>query len=255
GGQITLAAKATPDGLQLAVSDNGIGLAPDNLAGIFAMFSQVSSAIDRSEGGLGIGLSLARGLVELHGGRLEAQSRGLGHGTTMTVHLPDSLRVNRHSGEDSPARGQLDGKPLETGLSILVVDDNRDAADTLAMLLGMEGHRTATAYNGASALALASQQTFDACILDIGMPGMNGYELAGHLRATAAGAQLLLVALTGWGKESDQKNAMAAGFDRHMSKPVNPDLLIEGLNDWVANKRAHATTPDAGFSASAFSKL
>jgi CheY-like chemotaxis protein/nitrogen-specific signal transduction histidine kinase len=254
-GQITLGVRETGDGLQLTVTDNGIGIAPESLAQVFVMFSQVISPIDRSEGGLGIGLSLARGLVELHAGRLDAHSPGLGHGTTMTVHLPETLRVDRHSGASLTASAALAGKPASPKLSILVVDDNRDAADTLSMLLDMEGHCAVTAYSGASALTLARSQAFDAGILDIGMPGMNGYELAGHLRAMAGGAQLLLISLTGWGQEGDQQKALAAGFDRHISKPVNPELLLKGLNGWVATKRAGAAAPGASVGASAFSKL
>ena len=254
-GQIELTITATDDGLQMVVSDNGIGIAPDSLAQIFVMFSQVDSPIDRSEGGVGIGLSLARGLVVLHGGTLDGHSPGLGHGTTMTIQLPGSLYIN--SAEDT-ARNTAPPVALKATpqpLSILVVDDNRDAADTLAMLLDMEGHRAVTAYGGAAALALIGAQPFDAAIMDIGMPGMNGYELARHTRLTAAGAPLLLVALTGWGQEGDQQKALAAGFDRHMSKPVNPDLLLEGLNRWVISKRASNEVSGTGYSASAFSNL
>ena len=254
-GQINLGVTAPKAQLHITVSDNGIGLAPESLARVFVMFSQVSSAIDRTEGGLGIGLSLARGLVELHGGELEAHSLGLGQGTTMTVRLPESLRVNRPGRQDMRPGAALDNRADESGLAILVVDDNRDAADTLAILLGMDGHRTQTAYSGVEALALASADVFDAAILDIGMPGMNGYELAGCLRAAADSQRLLLVALTGWGQESDRQKALAAGFDRHISKPVNPELLLDGLVGWVAKKRAGNQAQDARFSASAFSGL
>ena len=253
-GQIALTVTSTGDGLQLAVSDNGIGLAPDSLARIFIMFSQVNSPIDRSEGGVGIGLSLARGLVELHGGTLEAQSPGLGHGTTVTVRLPASIHAGRSIGLGALAATTVAFKPTAPGLSILVVDDNRDAADTLSMLLEMEGHHTATAYNGVSALALIDTRAFDAGIMDIGMPGMSGYELARQTRAMAAGKNLLLIALTGWGQESDQQKALAAGFDRQINKPVNPNQLLEGLNSWVARKRAGNTMPE-GYSVSAFSNL
>ncbi len=254
-GQINLGVTVSPAQLRITVSDNGIGIAPESLARVFVMFSQVSSAIDRTEGGLGIGLSLARGLVELHGGELEAHSLGLGQGTTMTVRLPASLRVHRPGSDDLRPAAALDNRADESGLLILVVDDNRDAADTLAMLLGMDGHRTQTAYSGAQALALASAEVFDAAILDIGMPGMNGYELAGHLRAAPHSASMLLIALTGWGQQGDQQKALAAGFDRHISKPVNPELLLDGLLGWVAKKQAGDEGQAAQFSASAFSAL
>ena len=257
-GLITLCVTSAESGLELSISDNGIGLTPDSLARIFVMFSQVSSPIDRSEGGLGIGLSLARGLVELHGGQLKAHSEGLGQGSTMTVHLPASLRVRRRSNDEFFTHAAHQGKPVEPRLSVLVVDDNRDAADTLAMLLEMEGHRAVTAYSGAAALAQVEQEAFDVGILDIGMPGMNGYELAHRLRATQAGTQLLLMALTGWGQESDQRKAYAAGFDRHVSKPVNPDILLEGLTAYVVKKRmqlAGKPAPEAEQSPSAFSSL
>ena len=254
-GQINLGVTDAQAQLHITVSDNGIGLAPESLARVFVMFSQVSSAIDRTEGGLGIGLSLARGLVELHGGELEAHSLGLGQGTTMTVRLPESLRVHRPDKQDMRSGAALAIQAGKSGLSILVVDDNRDAADTLAILLGMDGHRTQTAYSGAQALALVSAEVFDAAILDIGMPGMNGYELAGHLRAAPDSEPLLLIALTGWGQESDQQKALAAGFDRHISKPVNPELLLGGLMGWVAKKQAGDDSQDGRFSSSAFSAL
>ena len=252
---VSTVAVADDEFIEIRVSDNGIGIAPESLARVFVMFSQVSSAIDRTEGGLGIGLSLARGLVELHGGELEAHSLGLGQGTTMTVRLPASLRVHRPGSDDLRPAAALDNRADASGLLILVVDDNRDAADTLAMLLGMDGHRTQTAYSGAQALALASAEVFDAAILDIGMPGMNGYELAGHLRAAPHSASMLLIALTGWGQQGDQQKALAAGFDRHISKPVNPELLLDGLLGWVAKKQAGDEGQAAQFSASAFSAL
>ena len=257
-GLITLRVTSSEKVLKLAISDNGIGLAPDNLTRIFVMFSQVRSPIDRSDGGLGIGLSLARGLVELHGGELTAHSEGLGHGTTVTVHLPATLRERSRSDDDAFSKAAQHARPTTPRLSVLVVDDNRDAADTLAMLLEMEGHRAVTAYSGEAALMRAATEAFDVGILDIGMPGMNGYELARFLRATQAGAQLLLIALTGWGQESDQRKALAAGFDRHLSKPVNPDALLQGLTGYVAKKRsrlADNAASDTDYSPSAFSSL
>ncbi len=182
------------------------------------MFSQVDSAIDRAEGGLGIGLALVKGLVGLHGGTVQAHSRGIGLGSEFSIHLPSSVLVSRPV-LSAPASFL---PALGPRCRILVVDDNRDAADSLSLVLQMEGHEVSTGYSGLEALELGLSVRPDAVILDIGMPGLSGYETARRIRREAWGRHALLVAVTGWGQEDDKENARAAGFDRHLTKPVDP---------------------------------
>jgi PAS domain S-box-containing protein len=229
-GQITLAAAVTPDEITLSVKDNGIGLDPNTIPGLFEMFSQVDSAIDRTEGGLGIGLALVKGLVALHGGTVEGISAGIGHGSEFTIRLPRALVVARTAEPQAPG-------PKERAASgargkILVADDNRDAADTLAMLLEIGGFDVLVAHTGAQALDRAEESHPDAVILDIGMPDMTGYEVARRIRAEAWGKSVFLLAITGWGQEEDKERAMAAGFDRHMTKPVDPDTVEQLLRQF-----------------------
>jgi CheY-like chemotaxis protein len=203
----------------LAVRDTGIGIAPEHIGSVFTMFSQVLPALERSQGGLGIGLALARGLVELHGGTIEAHSAGPGHGSQFVVRLPTV---------EAPIAGMLETPPpelLASPLRVLVVDDNRDAADSLAILLEIGGHAVGVAHDGPAALELAQSFLPDVVLLDIGMPGMNGYEVAMRLRAIPAHHGALLVALTGWGQDEDKRRAMAAGFDHHLTKPVDSAAL------------------------------
>jgi len=187
---------------------------------IFEMFSQVSSVAGRSEGGLGIGLALVKGIAEMHGGSVEARSRGLGFGSEFIVRLPLAARpqVASRFGADPeqapPARRR-----------ILVADDNRDAAESLAMLLEMAGHEVRVAHLGRAALALAQVFRPDTALLDIGMPDLSGYEVAQSLRAEPWAANIRLIALTGWGQDSDRRRALEAGFDHHLIKPVDPDQL------------------------------
>jgi len=189
------------------------------------MFSQVHPTMDRSEGGLGIGLALARGLIELHGGSIEAASAGLGHGSEFTVRLP--RRVNSGScavtavGAATPVR--------TTRRRILVADDNRDSAETLAMLLRVDGHEVMIAHDGSAALAAFGGFAPDIVLLDIGMPGPNGYEVAQKIRQSRSGAEIKLIAITGWGQETDKEKAIAAGFDHHLTKPVDTQQLSELL--------------------------
>jgi two-component system CheB/CheR fusion protein len=230
GGDIELAAVLGDEELTITVRDNGIGVAPEALPQLFKMFSQVHSAVDRSEGGLGIGLALSKGLVELHGGRIAAHSEGLGRGTCVRLQLPCAIDAER------PAQPGADAAPhaASSGLRVLVVDDNHDAAEALAMLLDHEGHHATTARSAAHALAAAAHEMPQVAILDIGMPDMNGYELARRLRQAAAGADLLLLAVTGWGQEEDRRQALAAGFDRHLTKPADPGLIVAALQEWQA---------------------
>jgi PAS domain S-box-containing protein len=221
-GHISLDACLENAELVIAIRDNGIGLREEVLPGLFTMFSQVNSAIDRAEGGLGIGLALVKGLVALHGGRVEVKSEGLGRGSEFIVHLPYELLA--------PAKGELeevDSAAANASIvrrgRLLVADDNRDAAESLAMVLRFAGYEVTIAFSGAEALELAARERPRAAIIDIGMPGMSGHEVARRMRLEAWGKHAVLVALTGWGQEQDKQAAMAAGFDEHMTKPVDPD--------------------------------
>jgi CheY-like chemotaxis protein len=223
GGRIEVDASATAGEARVAVRDNGIGLAAEHLSHVFEMFSQVAPALERSQGGLGIGLALARGLVELHGGHIEARSGGPGCGCEFVVELP----LAEARPVPLPASG---ASPAGVRQRVLVVDDNRDAADSLAMMLGLSGHEVLTAHDGESALAQRAAFDPDVVLLDIGMPGMNGYEVAQHWRETSGGTRALIVALTGWGQEEDKRRAVEAGFDHHLTKPVDPDHLVAILH-------------------------
>jgi two-component system, chemotaxis family, CheB/CheR fusion protein len=226
GGLITLGARLEANGLMVFVRDDGIGLTAQAMAKIFNMFTRVESNSDRSEGGLGIGLALSKGLIELHGGRIEVRSEGPGKGSEFIVHLP--LSVVAH---------EMDQKPSSQGIEsggkvsrrVLVADDNRDGADSLEMLLKMSGHQVYVALDGTEALELVRQHRPDVGVIDLGMPGLSGYEVARRIRAEAWGSATMLIALTGWGQEEDRRRALAAGFDHHLTKPVDPDQLQQML--------------------------
>ena len=227
GGRIELNAAVDDHGLKVSLSDNGIGVAPEALPNLFRMFSQIRSAIDRSEGGLGIGLALSKGLVALHGGSLQARSEGPGCGTTFELHLPASV-LRMPALLKRPLLNVDAAHPAHR--RVLVVDDNRDAADSLAVLLDIEGHDVTVAYGAEEALSLGPSTLPEVAILDIGMPNMNGYELARRIRQETWGASMFLVAATGWGQEDDRRRAASAGFDRHLTKPVNPSEVLALLS-------------------------
>jgi PAS domain S-box-containing protein len=231
-GRIRLSAKLAGNELRISVSDNGIGFDPQAQPRLFQMFSQVKSAVDRTEGGLGIGLALVKGLVALHEGAVQASSEGPGRGSTFTIRLPGAYLVRGPQAAKGAAitaaaapRAEKAAVPAATagaGQSrVLIADDNHDSAESLAMLLDTWGYEVFVAHSGTEALEVALRERPDACILDIGMPGMSGYEVARELRAQGWGAQVLLVALTGWGQSEDVERARAAGFDAHMTKPVD----------------------------------
>ncbi len=182
------------------------------------MFAQLGQSIDRASGGLGIGLTLARRLVELHGGTIEAHSEGPGRGATFVVRLPLLTTVHE-------ARSTVASVPNGPTLRILVVDDNVDAAEALAALLEISGHATWLAHTGQDALSVAAEQRPDVLLLDIGLPGIDGYEVARRIRADRSVPQPLLVALTGWGAEEDRRKGRDAGFDEHLVKPVDHTRL------------------------------
>jgi PAS domain S-box-containing protein len=205
--------------LTLSVKDDGIGIAPESIASIFQMFSQVEGVRGRSDGGLGIGLALVKGLVELHGGTIEVCSAGLGSGSEFVLRLPLSAL---HAGE--PPR-MADPAPPPTRSRILIADDNRDAAESLSMLFELAGHEVRVAHLGRAALSLAQAFRPDVALLDIGMPDLSGYEVAQELRREPWGQGIQLIALTGWGQEKDRQQALQAGFNYHLTKPIDPDQL------------------------------
>lgn len=231
GGRVQLQAHAEPAGVVIEVIDNGIGIADERISHVFEMFSRLSGpASHDSESGLGIGLALARGLVELHGGTLDAASPGAGQGSTFTVRLPTGVNA-----ADPPAPhdfGDLSNNPVRPGLRILIADDNADAAESLALLTGMEGHRVQVVNNGPAALTAAQRNPPDVCILDIGMPGMDGHAVARQLRQRLRERPMLVLAVTGWGQLKDRNDALEAGFDRHFTKPVDPNALLACIQEW-----------------------
>jgi CheY-like chemotaxis protein len=203
---------AGPD-LELTVRDNGIGIAPDLLPRVFDLFVQSERTPDRSQGGLGIGLSVVKRLVEMHGGAVAVESQGTGRGTTVTIRLP---RIEAPASEI--------GAPAAVGAAarrVLIVDDSADAADSLAMLLELEGHEVTTAYSASAGLEVAERLQPDVAFIDIGLPQMDGYEVARRLRASNHGREIRLVALTGYGQPEDRDEARRAGFDHHLVKPAD----------------------------------
>jgi two-component system, sensor histidine kinase len=232
GGIIKVSAALEAEGLAIRVQDNGIGLSAVAIPNLFEMFSQVDSVIDRAEGGLGIGLALVRGLLALHGGSVEASSRGVGQGSEFVIRLPRSALISG-AGEKTVEPAAVAPATGPRG-KVLVVDDNRDAAETLALVLEMFGHQMLIGHSGREALDLGSRERPDAIILDIGMPDMTGYEAARRIRREAWGRKTFLLAITGWGQEDDKEAARAAGFDGHLTKPVDPDqveLLLANFLD------------------------
>ncbi|HEY8188081.1 MAG TPA: PAS domain S-box protein [Pyrinomonadaceae bacterium] len=231
GGQIWLTAQQEDGEVVLRVRDTGVGIAPELLPRIFDLFTQADRTLDRSQGGLGIGLSLVQRLVELHGGTVEARSAGLGQGSEFIVRLP----ALSPAGAPIP-RVETAKQPKHT-LRVLVVDDNRDSADMLVMLLQIFGHEAQAAYSGQTALEAAVEYQPDVVLLDIGLPDMNGHEVAEHLRQQPQTKDIRLIAITGYGQDSDRQRSKEAGFDRHLVKPVNPQELQELLATRVKQPR------------------
>jgi PAS domain S-box-containing protein len=233
---LTNAAKYTPPGgtiliearhdlvgeeVVLRVVDNGNGIPADVLPRIFEMFSQGKSERQHADGGLGIGLALVRGLLALHGGSIEARSEGPGRGSEFIARLPAGYTIPFHETAGTPPTASASGICRK----VLIADDNRDAADSLAILLQGDGHDVSKAYDGIEALEIAEALCPDVILLDIGMPGLNGYEVAEQVRAREWGRATTLIALTGWGQAEDKRRAVAAGFDHHVTKPVDPERL------------------------------
>lgn len=224
GGQVRLSAARVGAEVCIRVADEGVGIATNDLPRVFDMFAQVESSLDNSQGGLGIGLALAKQLVQMHGGRIEARSEGVGKGSEFVVYLPVVVT--------QPVRAAAaEGARLGAGAGrrILIADDNRASTDSMAMLLEFDGHEVVKAYNGAEALSLAETFRPEVVLLDIGMPKLNGHEVAQRLRATAWGKTIVLVAMSGWGQEQDQQRSRDSGFDHHLIKPVHPAELARLL--------------------------
>jgi signal transduction histidine kinase len=222
GGQIILGCSVGVDTLEIFVRDTGIGLEPEMCTRIFDVFVQAEPAKERAQGGLGIGLALVKALVQLHGGDVDVHSDGRDRGCQFTVKLPRSIIVEPHeaSRKTTDAGGGFGGTRR-----ILIADDNQDAAEALGMLLKMANHDVHLAGDGAAALELAARVRPDVAVLDIGMPGLTGYEVAERIRAEAWGRRILLIAVTGWGQKSDKEKAQTAGFDHHLTKPMDPTVL------------------------------
>jgi two-component system CheB/CheR fusion protein len=229
GGAITLTARRTGSMLEVSVRDNGIGIAPDMLPRIFDLFTQVDATPGRSQGGLGIGLTLVRTLVEMHGGTVEARSAGAGQGSEFVVRLPalhDANEAVTQGSADRPSPQRV-RSPTDGGATrrVLVVDDNVDSLQSLTEVLEELGHEVRAAPDGETALELARQFRPHVMLVDIGLPGMNGYDLARSLRRTPELQQAILVALTGYGREEDRRASMEAGFNDHWVKPIGLDML------------------------------
>jgi len=224
GGHVWLTVSEEGEDVVIAVRDNGIGLAPDKVAGIFDMFTQLDTTLERSRDGLGIGLTLVKTLVEMQNGTVEAHSAGLGLGSEFIVRLPIVVETPRYEpipGVDETARGG--------GQRVLIVDDSEDGAESLSLLLQVNGYETHKSYDGIDAVEAADRLRPDAVLLDIGLPRLNGYEACHRIRQQPWGARILMIALTGWGMDEDRNRSRDAGFDTHLVKPVDVTVLLRLL--------------------------
>ena len=231
GGNIQIKVEQRDDSVTVRIIDNGIGIPPEMLDRVFDMFMQVDNSIERSQGGLGIGLSLVKRLVQMHGGTVEARSKGIGTGSEFMVRLPTA---SKPTPIEPKGAGKVDAAAEPMHRRILVVDDNKDSATSLALILGLKGHETKTANDGLQAIEVADEFQPHVVLLDIGMPRLNGYETARLMRQKEWGQQALLVALTGWGQETDRIRSTDAGFDAHLTKPVE----VAAIQRLLATMRA-----------------
>jgi signal transduction histidine kinase len=243
GGSITLSlgTEQDPAGSGLAViriKDNGRGIPREKLPDIFQLFRQIDIPHERAQGGLGIGLAVSRGLVEMHNGRIDVRSEGAHRGSEFIVRLP----LSEQAALPASAARQPESPPAETaGLRILVVDDSVDSAESMSLVLGISGHEVRVEHNGPDALRAAEEYRPDIVLMDIGMPGMNGYEVARRMRETPAMRETALIAMTGYGRQADRDQSRAAGFNHHLVKPVDFDTLQSLLADAAPAPRKAAT--------------
>jgi signal transduction histidine kinase len=255
GGRIEIAARLDGGSIEIRVRDNGIGIPASMLPCVFDLFSQAGAMDGRSRGGLGIGLALVKRLVEMHGGSVGVRSEGEGQGTEFQIRLPaatgeaESPAAPGETQSAAPAAttngaSPADAPAVATRRRILLVDDNQDALMSLANLLSLDGHEVRTAPNGLLALEAAPQFMPEVCVLDIGMPGMDGYELARRIRAQPWGESMVLVALTGWGQEGDRRRSREAGFDSHWVKPLDIELFTKYIERLFERPKLHPESPD-----------
>ncbi|MDB5919759.1 MAG: hypothetical protein JWR40_3993 [Massilia sp.] len=233
GGKLALGVACDGTNARITVSDDGIGMAPDTLGKAFELFSQAARSSDRATGGLGLGLALVKSLVERHHGAVSGQSGGKGRGSEFVITLPLLATQAQAQVAASHAEGP-DGASVDGALCLLIVDDNRDAAETLGMYLGAMGHDIHVAFGGADALARVAAIRPDACLLDVGLPDMNGYELARRLRALPETRDAAMIAITGYGSKSDREHSAAAGIAHHLTKPVDTEQLNRLLAEIAA---------------------
>jgi CheY-like chemotaxis protein len=227
GGKIVLAARSREGRAEIVIRDSGIGIPPDAMPRIFELFTQIPTERASTTGGLGIGLALVRALVELHGGEIRAASAGIDQGSEFIVRLP--LIGAAEEAVASTAGSDQGEAPVPVRRNILIADDNQDALESLALMLRMEGHEVHCASDGEEALQLAGQRKPEIVVLDVGMPKLDGCEVARRIRAESWGRGAVLVALTGWGQEVDRRRSREAGFDMHLVKPVDPATLCDML--------------------------
>jgi signal transduction histidine kinase/ActR/RegA family two-component response regulator len=240
GGKVTVVVERVGDAAVLRVSDTGVGVDPANLDRIFEPFAQISTSLDRSQGGLGLGLSLVRGLVALHNGSVQARSEGIGRGTELEVRLPVSLS-RAESVAPSPARAPRTGPRRH----VLVVEDNPDACEALVMLLESFGHQVVAASDGPGGVDAATRAQPEVAFVDIGLPGFDGYEVGRRVRELL-GSRIVLVALTGYGQDGDRVRAEAAGFDLHLTKPADSETVAAIVARAGVGLPSRAPTPSAG---------
>ena len=223
GGQIRVSVRSDGNDALISVEDSGFGIAPELLPSIFDMFVQGERTLDRAQGGLGIGLTLVRRLVELHGGTVAASSRGVGQGSTFTIRLPQVAGTSTTASLSTPLEGA-------TPKRVLLIEDNRDAREMFRMMLELAGHSVYEAENGARGLELLETENPEVAIIDIGLPGLDGYQVAKRIREQPNGRAMLLLALTGYGFPGDYERSAESGFDHHLVKPVDPDELTRLLS-------------------------
>ncbi len=237
-GHVSVSAEQQGQQAVVKVKDDGVGIPLDKLQHVFEMFAQIDGSLEQSHGGLGIGLTLAKRLVEMHGGSVEAHSEGAGRGSEFVVRLP--IRVESPTADTS----QCVPESATSGIrKALVVDDNADAARSLALLLKLSGHETCTAYDGLEAIEAAETFAPDVILLDIGMPKLNGYDVCRMIRERPWGKRIHIVALTGWGQVEDRRRSHEAGFDAHLVKPVDPADLAKLFSE-LASERILLTSSD-----------